>query len=98
MGETDPNEYNDLLNGNGSDDEILKNKKNEITKMIKEMLKILNHERKHNVPDMKTQSFENQVIIEEDKMPIPIDDYVIDEIHKPFQSEDEEEFPEGYHY
>ena len=95
---SDPHEFNDLLNGNGSDDEIMKDGKSEIAKIIKAMLKILNHERKHNVPEIRTQSFEHQVVIEEDRMPIPMDDFVVDGIHKPFQSENEGEFPEGYTY
>merc|ERR1711971_487419 len=69
----DPNEYVDLLNGNGSQDALMKDGTNEITKLIKAMLKILNNERKHNVAEIRTQSFEQQMVVEEDKMPIPMD-------------------------
>eukprot|EP00486_Rosalina_sp_Unknown_P013732 CAMPEP_0201592822 /NCGR_PEP_ID=MMETSP0190_2-20130828/190608_1 /ASSEMBLY_ACC=CAM_ASM_000263 /TAXON_ID=37353 /ORGANISM="Rosalina sp." /LENGTH=476 /DNA_ID=CAMNT_0048051759 /DNA_START=546 /DNA_END=1976 /DNA_ORIENTATION=+ len=93
--ETDPNEYNDILNGGGSSNDIFQDDDNEIKKLIISMIKILNHERIAKVPDMKTQSFETFYPPHPNT---PIDTHIIDGIHKPYQSEDEDEFPEGYNY
>ena len=93
--ETDPNEYNDILNGGGSSNEIFQDNDNEIKKLIVSMIKILNHERITKVPDMKTQSFETFYPPQPNT---PIDTHIINGIHKPYQSEDEDEFPEGYNY
>merc|ERR1712174_146209 len=75
--ENDENEYNDLLNGEGSGN------------------KIFNHERKNKITDIKTQGFE---YFYEPNNNIPVDTHLIDGVHKPWQSEDEPEFPTGYNY
>lgn len=92
--ETDPNEYNDILNNAGSSSDIFKDEENEITQLIAKMIKLLNNEKNH-VPDIKTQLFEIMVTPDSG---IDIDIHIIDGVHKPFQDEDEDEFPNGYNY
>jgi len=91
----DANEQVDILNGEGSKHAIFDDDSNEYKQLIVAMIKLLNYERLRKVPDIKTQSFEVSVAPD---VNIPVDTHNIDGAHKPFQTEDEQEFPDGYHY
>jgi len=90
--ERDPNEFNDLLNGEGSKNQILNDDQSEIKKLVVAMHKMLNFERKNKIPDIKTQSFE------EYNDDVLVDSHLMDGVHRPFQSEEEAEFPPEYNY
>eukprot|EP01084_Bolivina_argentea_P166832 289622_1 len=89
----DPNEYNDLLNGEGTANPIIQgNEDHSIKSLVVYMIKILDFERRHKVSEMRTQSFESFEDINPG-IPIPLDTHLMDGVHRPFQSEDEDEFP-----
>lgn len=95
--DSDPYEETDLLAGRGSEG-VEEEGEGEISDLVSEMLSILEHERVHKIPDIKTQYFEAFYADEAGYFVEPLDLHIVDGVHAPWQSEDEEEFPEGYDY
>jgi len=97
--DADPYEETDLLGGEGSsgleggDDE-------EVKDLVDAMMAILEHEKKRvqKNGDLKTQYFEAFYADEAGYFVEPLDLHIVDGVHAPWQSEEEEEFPEGYNY
>ena len=96
--ESDPNEHDDLLDGLGTAHSLFADEGDATHSLVSQMMTLLNHERSHNVDEIRTQYFEGFYADADGFFVEPADDHNVDGVHRPWQSEDEEEFPEGYRY
>lgn len=96
--ESDPNEHVDLLEGLGTEHAVFLDDVDATHLLVSQMMTLLNHERSHNVPEIRTQYFEEFYADADGFFVEPADDHNVDGVHAPWQSEDEEEFPDGYRY
>ena len=98
--ESDPYEHDDLLDGLGTGHSIFDDENDDDATriLVSQMMTILNNERNHNVRELRPQYFEGFYADSDGFFVEPMDDHAVDGVHRPWQSEDEDEFPEGYQY